>query len=550
MIDFANEKEKCTKMKTNGVYTDGKAGTILSFENRSGVAENFVKVSICRKTVSVDASGDYVIPEYLPEIRKLIRIDVKTSPPTRFASATGAKIGGSLEYDALYVGADGKMYSSDFSAEYDTSVPFDESVEYDTSESITVLADVIPESVSGRVIGARKINIRCCLAARVGAIGGRYLRSEGVPTDSHVQRLVKKQEHFTDLTGTNDEIELRFEPNLSDGTNECICSDCKVLVEETASGDGYVDCKGYAFVKLLARGEDGGMYTVNQKLPFSEIVEVDGNKAGSLSYAYGLCTYIKPEWKRAGDEGSSEGEKLVRVGICLSATAFKREELEYIKDIYSTERACITDSEECTLVSRAFCKNGNMTFSVLDGDEVAAPLNEDLIDVVAHASPGEVEYEDGKCILKGKCRFGVVYKNEEFDDAEIMSIEKEFPFRYEFSDINDCKRADRLECSAFAIDPKARMDNGKMKFDCEIAVVCKMLYENKISYVTSARFGEEHSKKNGGFTVCYPDRTDDLWSIAKKYKTVAAEMVSGNGIDADLELDTVCMPEGKKYIIV
>jgi hypothetical protein len=192
-----------------------------------------------------------------------------------------------------------------------------------------------------------------------------------------------------------------------------------------------------------------------------------------------------------------------------------------------------------------------MTFGAIDEDEAATFVNEDVIDVVAHAAPNEIEYENGKCVLKGKCRFGIVYKNGELEeDAEVLSLEKEFPFRYEFADGPEGKEADRFECRVLAIDPKIRVENGRIKFDCEIAVAYKMIEENAISNVTSVRLGEAYSKKKNGFTVCYPDRTDDIWSIAKKHKTVAADVALENGIDESAELDTVCMPENRKYIIL
>jgi len=538
-------------MKTNRVYTDGKAGAVLSFEDVSGGSDCLVRVGICRKTVSVDVGGDYVIPEYMPEIRKLIRIDVRPSPPTRFASASEARIGGSLEYGTLYVGADGKLYSAEFSAEYDTSVPFDESSEYDPSENITVIADILPESVSGRVMGARKINVKCRLSARVGALGGRRIKNDGVPADDHIQRLCKKQEHFTELVGTNDEIELYFEPEFEGNAGECICSDCEVFVEEASSGEGYVDCKGYVFVRMMIRGEHDGTYTLSRKIPFSEIVEIEGNKTESCCCAYGTCTYVKPEWKNDDGDGASENKKRVRVGICLNATAFKRGELEYIKDAYSTERECSIETEEYALISEAFCKNGNMTFEAVCDDEETALDAEGAVDVAAYASADEVEREDGKCFVKGKCRFCVVHKSNELDGgAEMLSLEKEFPFRYEFPDSLGENGNARIECRAFAIDPRVRTENGTAKFGCELAIVYKMTVEKKISCIKAVRLGEVHPKKKSGFTVCYPDRSDDLWSVAKKYKTTAADITADNGIDAVSELDTAYLPEGKKYIIV
>ena len=122
-----------------------------------------VAVSVCDKKTTFDVGGEFTFAEHLPEIRKLIKVDVKPLPPVKFISGGSIQLSGGVEYNAVYLGADGEIYGVDFPGEYSFSLPFDG----DSSDGLSVSAVVTPESAVSRVSGGRRINIRCRLASDV-----------------------------------------------------------------------------------------------------------------------------------------------------------------------------------------------------------------------------------------------------------------------------------------------------------------------------------------------------------------------------------------------
>ena len=500
--------------------------------------------AICNKTVSTDVGGEFTISEHLPDIRKLIKVDVVPSVPVKFISGGGIQLNGGIDYIAVFLGTDGEIYSEAFPGEYSFNVPFDD---ISSKNERLASAAVYPDSAVSRVSGARRINIRCKLAAKTVVLGINNIDG-GVsePHEEHVQRLVKSTPYCTQLMDTRDDVELVDEIDLSEEGARYISSECRVFVENSESGDGYVDCRGYAMVKHFMCHSSGEPYLLTRKIPFSETVELDKICALSPACVSGVCTDISMGASSVDDIG--EGKVNVTMRLCLQATAFNQSSIEYVKDVYSTRKSCTVDTEACRLPVLLACKNGNMTF---DGCEELAKIGvvengATVIDVSGSARCENVYFENNKYIINGKCRFGVVYYVQDISD--VAWAECELPFRYEFEGKEG--KISRCDCTVTAIDPRARCDGDKMQFDCELAVSCYVVGENDIELVSSVRMDGETKKRNCGFTVCYPDVGDSLWSVAKRYGAPVNETAKGNGIECISAPDEIRLPDGIKYMIV
>ena len=55
---------------------------------------------------TTDLAGDFVLPEYRPEIQRLLDARVTVSPADVYLSAAGCEVGGTVEYRILYCGGD------------------------------------------------------------------------------------------------------------------------------------------------------------------------------------------------------------------------------------------------------------------------------------------------------------------------------------------------------------------------------------------------------------------------------------------------------------
>ena len=49
------------------------------------VGRRTVQVPILNKTLTTEVAGDYSLPDYQPEIKRLLRIATNVLPPNRFA---------------------------------------------------------------------------------------------------------------------------------------------------------------------------------------------------------------------------------------------------------------------------------------------------------------------------------------------------------------------------------------------------------------------------------------------------------------------------------
>ena len=529
----------------NNNFRNGVIGGILSADDMpSASKEKTVKSVICNKSVSADVGGEFNIPEHLPEIRKLIKVDVRPSPASEFLSSGGLQLGGGMEYIAVYLGSDGCTYSVSFPGEYNFSISFDEGVG-GVTEGAYVCSSVYPESAVSRVSGARRINIRARLAAKATVLEEKPLACGAIATQSkNLQKLAKKTQYFKELRGCKNDVELVDSVDTSEEGVRYLYSDCKVFIEDSVSGEGYVDCRGCAVAKHFMCRESGELYTVVNKIAFSEAVEIDDLRSGSSVCVWGNCSGIGIDIQDADADGKL---KLV-IRARLDAAAFNECELEYVKDVYSTDCECSSEFETYRLPVLLSCKNGNMTFSGSEELSSVGLLNDNfnVVDVSASARCESVACQENKCVVNGKCRFGIVYSAE--NSEEVGYSECELPFKYEF----DGKGGDvsRFECSVTAAEPKSRRDGEKISFDCELSVSCFALGEAEVRVVDAIKTECMTKKKRGGFTVCYPDKEDSLWSIAKRYRASVLNTAHSNGIGDVSDADEIRPSDGKKYMII
>ena len=499
---------------------------------------------ICNKTVNTDIGGEFSISEHLPDIRKLIKVDVIPSVPVKFISGSALQLSGGVDYLAVYVGADGEIYGETFSSEYSLNLPFDSIA---SGNEMVASAVVYPDSAVSRVGGARRINIKCRLAGRATVLSTDSVDGgTGACYDDHVQRLIKNNPYCTQLVGVKDDIEFTDEVDTSDDGVKYISTDCRIFIESVESGDGYADCRGTALLKHLMCREGGELYSITTKIPFSEAIEIDKLKAGSSVCVSGRCAEVGADTQNIDEIG--DGKLRLVIKVCLEATAFNQGLIEYVKDAYSTREKCSVESESCKLPVLLACKNGNMTFGGCE-ELSKMGIGSDrigIIDISGSAKCEDVAWDGNKYVASGKCRFGVIYYIQDISD--MAWAECELPFKYEFE--GAAGNISRYNCAVSVIDLRARCDGEKMQFDCELAVACSVVGECEIEMVSSLRTEGEGNKRKHGFTVCYPDVSDSLWSVAKRYRACVNDTAKGNGIECAADPDEIRLPESIKYMIV
>jgi len=68
-----------------------------------------------------ESAADFVLPEYMPPIRRVISVEAVPLPESRFLSGTAMELGGTLAFAVLYIGEDGAVSCASVTSEYTAS---------------------------------------------------------------------------------------------------------------------------------------------------------------------------------------------------------------------------------------------------------------------------------------------------------------------------------------------------------------------------------------------------------------------------------------------
>jgi len=534
--------------------------------------QNTIQTELCRKTVSDEVTEEYSLPDYQPEIRRLLRVTANPMPPTQFLSSDNAEFSGTVDFGVLYSDNEGKLCMATLTGEYSMTAPLRDTADsYGTDLSdILCFADVVTDSVSARVLAPRKLGIRCRLRAKVSAYGTE--RNEctfgGSAPESSVERLDGTLGVCRVFRGESDRIMLGDEitsdsnpgATLSGGGElRIIMPEACVFVSEATPADGYVSCRGDVMVKVLMCREnpDSEPYTVTRKLPFAVQVEIDGATADSECRAFGKVTELLVS--------NEDGRILCEVGVVITAEAQKNVPMSYIKDIYSTDYTCETEMTDRSYPVAVCCMMGNVTSSgAVALTDIGVEPGSVVLDCAGVPSACRVTFENGKFVLDGECKYTALLSA----GAEMFQKEFSLPFRYEFrhdGEAADGSAADSTagasvnspatdgydaDSSAEIVSVRCRIDAEKLSVDSELALSARISGRQSIHSVSAVMFGVPVSRTDGEIVICYPDKSDSLWSVCKRYGVGIGSVAGRNGIKSLDNLDAPASVSAVKYLLL
>ena len=514
--------------------------------NRGSFKSGRFETSVCDRQWSIELSGDHVLPDYLPEIKRILRVGARCDLPSSYISGDRAEISGAIHYDLLYAGNDGELYTACLDDDYKFEAPFDRDRDADMSEGVTLLADISLDGVVGRATGPRKLSVKCRMKPRVRCYAPLELEEkiDGLEDEASLRRLIASGEYAKVIRGREESIPLADEV-IPDGSIEdirVIGATGRVFVTETSATRDAVICRGEAVIKLMICHDGGGEGSVIiRKIPFSREIACDGAVGGNECRA----------WGEMGEITVTVGEG--RIGceavMTLEYELQRSESFEYTRDIYSTAAPCEVIMAEHSMPCAIRCMNGNFTQNgVFDQKENGIPVGSVIVDADGVAICDKASIEKGRGVLSGEVRYNILFA----DEGEWGSRDLTQPFRYEFDLPLAVDREIEPMWSACTclVGCRARLDGERIAIDSEISAAIRLFCNEVIAAVGEVRMGEGEPARRGECRICYPDSDDTLWSVAKRYRTDAERMATVNSLRIDGSPDSADSLTGVRFVIV
>ncbi len=506
-----------------------------------GSASARLQIPISDKTVTTELSGDFVLPDYQPEIKRLLRVSASVLPPSKYIGDRQAEFAGNIDYYVLYIGSDNAPYCAPLTAEYKIDMPLDADMGESDGylQSLGGSAAIQPDMISGRVTAPRKLSIKCRLKSRIQIFGEMPLEDGYTHGEDGLQVLRGKVSATECLRGAGELLRVSDEMicDSRDGELRVISAEGRVLMSEVTSTRDAIVCRGDLYVKLLlCREEDGTPYTAIRKMPLSQTVAVEGVNTGDSASAKGSVCELNVT--------VDEGRIGIESGVIIEAQAAHSEDVEYVKDVYSVSRRSENGYKTVTVPRAAVCFGGNFTLSdSLSLEESGLAPGARVIDASGTATVEEYSLEGGKCAISGKAKFALLTEK----DGEYGISEAELPFSYRTSASGDFSRAN---CECEIISARARADGERVGIDAEIGVMGMAMTDSAERMLSGAAFGDEISAPRGEFVVCYPSDDDTLWSVAKRYGASLDALRESNRISDDASPDSLESLQNVPFLVI
>jgi hypothetical protein len=510
-------------------------------EKYEGFSGGCVQLPVCDKTALSEMSADFTLPDYQPEIKRLLRVSASVLPPSKYIGDRECSLAGNIDYFVLYTASDNEVYCAPLTGEYKIGIPIDGAEGEDGGylSGAVCSATVSPDMISGRVTAPRKISVKSRLRSRVQVFCEAEMSNDDLRIGEDVQILKACGKVARVLHGISEQISLSDEMicHSRDGDVRVINADGRVFLDEVVASQGGVVCRGDVYLKLLLCLDDGGLpYTVQRKIPISATVRIDGAKNGDSAFASGCITDM--------NIAVEDGRIAIDLGALLECEVCSEESVEYIKDVFSTERKTENEYKTVTFPAEASAFSGNFTLSDSRSlDETGIAQGTHVLDVWGTAYPEEYLFEGGRCAINGKARFSLILEK----DGEFSANEIELPFSYKTSVNGDF---DRAICRAEVISTRSRVDGDRIGIDAEIAIGGRAAMGRGEKLLSRVGFGDSIERARGEFVVCYPSEDDTLWSVSKRYGASVSEVAEANGLDRERDADSHGSIEGLNYLII
>ena len=499
----------------------------------------FVQLPVCDKTVTTEISGEFTLPDYQPEIKRLLKVSASVLPASKYIGEREAEFAGGIDYYVLYTGSDNNVYCAPLSSEYKVSVPVENENQAGLS-NMCAYASVSPDMISGRVTSPRKLNIKCRLRTRALIYGDMAIEDSYDAEGGELQKLEGEAEASRALMSNGDVLRLSDEMiyDSKEGDVRVISAEAKPLISETAVSPNAVNCRGELYLKLLlCRDDESVPYTVVRKLPFSQKVNSEGVESGASSFIKGSVSEMSINVE--------ENRIITDCALILECTSYKPENISFIKDVYSTERECECEYNYPVLMREGVAFGGNFTLSdsmTLEEAGISSPVN--VIDASGSVHPEENVFDGDRCASLGKVKLSLLVER----DGEFSIEDIEFPYRYE-SNVYTNGRSEALY-DGEVISARARVDGERIGVDAEICMRGMAWACEEEKMLDSVSLGDNISRSRGEIVICYPSKDDSIWGVAKRYAKPANELAAANKLKGSVSYDNKESLEGVKYLIV
>lgn len=488
----------------------------------------YTNETILEQTIEQPIDTDFTLPDYCPEIVKILKCRVVPKLNSKAISGGSLNIDGIAFVTLVYRDENDKICCFEHEVNFQKNIP----IENNSNEICSVDIFLNNEYMNCRAITSRKMDIHGVVSIKVKISGNK---GNEIVADIDMEDIQLKRENLpaTNPLGMAEKIvvlEEELELNIGNNSIKSILrSDSRAIVEDCKLVSNKAVIKGYIVINVLYCTDDERIEFYENRIPFNQIVDmniegIDCRLDGKVSI---MSCIIKPRTNLSGEAKSFALE----CKICLTAMASCENDIPVVFDVYSTKYNAELDSN--TMCFRKLDSVLNEKYICKKTLEFSEDTFGSVVDLWCENRIGNIKLIDKTINIMGTVliclltydKQGVPQYYERGVDFEyIHNIETE-------SDGLICEASLETISSSYSI-----LDSDKLEVRVELSVDAEIFSCKNKSVITNINIDRNNlkAKRKCPLVVYYADKGESLWEIAKHYNANCKSMKEINNLSDDI----------------
>lgn len=490
-----------------------------------------LQTQVMEKTLPFEITAEFTLPDYHSEISRLLWVRPTFLPPERFIGGGKADFSGRVLYEVLYTGPDGALYGVTPEEGYSLCVPLEGTW---APEDLQIFMEPTVDAVISRVMGPRKLSVRCRLHAHTRAFLQKTPQTVLRGSTDGICKLGDVLCTTRTLGETCEEFTLADSIKTAQRAR-AICARGSVFLPEVHPRTDAVHCRGEALITLLlCREEEGGgtPFCITQRIPFEKSIPLEGLAPDDHACVTGSVGQIELTPKEGGID--------LNASIVLCAKAQTEEEVVILKDAFLPGA-----DAECRFATQSFlqggsCCNQNLSISAQGalpdglGDE-----EHEILDAMAEAEICEKVADGTRFSLSGKLQCHLLCLRA----GELFTQDATLPFRVIL------EGSDKTDVDCRVVNCRTSKSGGKLRADAELQFALYDLPQASVRLLEEASFTPRKVAPRAAIELYYPEVGQTLWSVAKQYGIPPQALADANALDADAPDDKDSLG-GRRFLLI
>ncbi len=476
----------------------------------------------------LDSSVEYVLFDYMGDVRKIMTVDARAVPTGRFISDGNAELSFTVFYEVTYVDGEGTLTNIKTSKDCDFSVEVPDT-------ATDVFCTLAVTSTGLRLVGPRKLVLKAITLAELTVSYEEELSVRGDAFDMgtpEVAVAVVNDEY--QISGENSEKEyseiIENLPNTVSEDIDIIATSGEVRVLETYSIDGGIYVRGEIIVTSIIKTESEPPFAIRRTVPFEETVMIEGVSEGMVAKTDAYLSSISTSLS----DVESGVEVSVSASLLLSSVARMNKDVKVIRDAYLKERDTSSSYDTYSYKETVALSSVQEPLSVkIPLEAISIDNTANIINVSSRIGVCEAKIEGEKLVLSADMHLsGIACQISEDNNAEYVQIKHTESVAL---NVNlNCHTTENTEALA-RVDVygcECVIEEESLAVKCSANVRYELTEKREIKRLTECNTtGDGEYKPDGSvITVYYPTDDETLFDVAKKFHTTTAKLGTDNAI--------------------